>query len=95
MRILDFANHDDAVEASDAVDVSQGVEHEILIILHVAGIHLDLEIVIACGVVAFRDLVYLLHGVHKLLYQVVGVLFQSDVAEHDDVMSQLVVIYHG
>ena len=46
MRILDFANYDDAVKASDAVDISQGVEHEVLIILHIPGIHLDLEVVI-------------------------------------------------
>lgn len=93
--ILDFSYHDDAVKATDAVDVAQGVEHEVLVVLHVVGIHLDLEIVIASGVVAFRNLVYLLHGVHKLLYQVVGVLLQSDVAEHNDVVTQLVMIYHG
>ena len=95
MGILDFSYHDDAVKATDAVDVTQGVEHEVLIVLHVVGIYLDLEVIVASGVVAFRNLVYLLHGVHKLLYQVVGVLLQSDVAEYDDVVSQLVVIYHG
>lgn len=57
--ILDFSYHDDAVKATDAVDVAQGVEHEVLVVLHVVGIHLDLEIVIASGVVAFRNLVYL------------------------------------
>ena len=82
--ILDFSYHDDAVKATDAVDVAQGVEHEVLVVLHVVGIHLDLEIVIASGVVAFRNLVYLLHGVHKLLYQVVGVRFcRSKVGEGD------------
>ena len=63
MRIFDFSNHDDAVQASDAVDISQGIEHEVLIILHVSGIHLDLEIVITGGVVAFRYLVDGLHGI--------------------------------
>ena len=57
MRILDFSNYDDAMETSDAVDISQGVEHEILVVLHVPCIHLDLEIVITGGVVAFRYLV--------------------------------------
>ena len=94
MRILDFANHDDAVEASDAVDVSQGVEHEILIILHVAGIHLDLEVVIASGIVALRYLVDGLHGIHELLNQIVGVLLQSDIAEHNHVVSHLVMIHY-
>ena len=46
------------MKASDAVDISQGIEHEVLIILHVPGIHLDLEIVITGGVVAFRYLVF-------------------------------------
>ena len=57
MRILDFTYHDDAVQTSDAVDVSQGVEHKVLIGFHVAGIYLDLEVVIAGGVVALRYLV--------------------------------------
>ena len=93
MRILDFSNHDDAVQTSDAVDVSQGVEHEILIILHVAGIHLDLEIVITGSVVAFRYLVDGLHGIHELLNQVMGMLLQSDIAEHNHVVPHLVMIH--
>lgn len=28
--ILDFSYHDDAVKATDAVDVAQGVEHEVV-----------------------------------------------------------------
>ena len=51
MRILDFSNHDDAVQTSYAVDVSQGVEHEVLIGFHIAGIYLDQEVIIAGGVV--------------------------------------------
>ena len=94
MRILDFANYDDAVKASDAVDISQGVEHEVLIILHIPGIHLDLEVVIAGGVVAFRYLVDGLHGVHELLNQIMGVLLQSDIAEHNHVVSHLVMIHY-
>ena len=82
------------MKASDAVDISQGIEHEVLIILHVPGIHLDLEIVITGGVVAFRYLVDGLHGIHELLNQVVGVLLQSDIAEHNHVVSHLVVIYY-
>ena len=94
MRILDFTYHDDAVQTSDAVDVSQGVEHEVLIGFHVAGIYLDLEVIIAGGVVAFRYLVDGLHGIHELLNQIVGVLLEPDIAEHDYVVSHLVMIHY-
>jgi len=94
MRILDFSNHDDAVQTSDAVDVSQGVEHEVLIGFHIPGIYLDLEVIIAGGVVAFRYLVDGLHGIHELLNQIVGVLLEPDIAEHDYVVSHLVMIHY-
>ena len=51
MRILDFTYHDDAVQTSYAVDVSQGVEHEVLIGFHIPGIYLNLEVIISGGVV--------------------------------------------
>ncbi len=41
MRILDFTNHDDTVQASDAFDISQRVEHEVLIGFHIPGIYLE------------------------------------------------------
>ena len=94
MRILDFTNHDDAVQTSYAVDVSQRVEHKVLIGFHVAGIYLDLEVVITGGVVAFRYLVDGLHGIHELLNQIVGVLLEPDIAEHDYVVSHLVMIHY-
>ena len=93
MRILDFSNHDDAVQTSYAVDVSQGVEHEVLIGFHVAGIYLDLEVIITGGVVALRYLVDGLHGIHELLNQVMGMLLEPDIAEHNYVVSQLVMIH--
>ena len=74
MRILDFTYHDDAVQTSYAVDVSQRVEHKVLIGFHVAGIYLDLEVIITGGVVAFRYLVDGLHGIHELLNQIVSML---------------------
>lgn len=95
MRILDFTYHDDAVQTSDAVDVSQGVEHKVLIGFHVAGIYLDLEVVITGGVVAFRYLVDGLHGIHELLNQIVSMLLEPDIAEHDYVVPQLVMVYDG
>lgn len=95
MRILDFSNHDDAVQTSYAVDVSQRVEHEVLIGFHVAGIYLDLEIVITGGVVALRYLVDGLHGIHELLNQIMGMLLEPDIAEHDYVVPQLVMVYDG
>lgn len=95
MRILDFSYHDDAVQTSYAVDVSQGVEHEVLIGFHIPGIYLDLEIVITGGVVALRYLVDGLHGIHELLNQVMGMLLEPDIAEHDYVVPQLVMVYDG
>lgn len=94
MRILDFSNHDDAVQTSYAVDVSQRVEHKVLIGFHIAGIYLDLEIVITGGVVALRYLVDGLHGIHELLNQIVGVLLEPDIAEHDYVVPHLVMIHY-
>ena len=92
MRILDFTYHDDAVQTSYAVDVSQGVEHKVLIGFHIPGIYLDLEVVITGGVVALRYLVDGLHGIHELLNQVMGVLFQSDIAEHNHVVPHPMMI---
>ena len=94
MRILDFTYHDDAVQTSDAVDVSQRVEHEVLIGFHIAGIYLDLEVIIAGGVVALRYLVDGLHGIHELLNQVMGMLLEPDIAEHNHVVSHLVMIHY-
>lgn len=95
MRILDFTYHDDAVQTSYAVDVSQGVEHEVLIGFHIPGIYLNLEVIIAGGVVALRYLVDGLHGIHELLNQIVGVLLEPDIAEHDYVVPQLVMVYNA
>lgn len=95
MRILDFSNHDDAVQTSYAVDVSQRVEHEVLIGFHVVGIYLDQEVIIAGGVVALRYLVDGLHGIHELLNQVMGMLLEPDIAEYDYVVSHLVMVYDG
>lgn len=80
VRVLDFANDDNAMKASDTVDVTQRIEHKVLIVFHIVGIYLNLEVVIASRVVTFRDLVYSLNDVHKLLDELVGVLFKSDVA---------------
>ncbi len=91
--VLDLANDNDAMEASDAVDVAEGVEHEILIVLHVVGINLDLEVIVARRVVTFRDLVNGLHGIHELLDEFMGMLLQSDVAEHNDVVSQSMMVH--
>ena len=95
MRILDFTNHDDTVQASDTFDISQRVEHEVLIGFHIAGIYLDLEVIIAGGVVALRYLVDGLHGIHELLNQIMGVLLEPDITEHDYVVSHLVMVYDG
>ena len=95
VRVLYLANDDDAVQASNAVDVAEGVEHEVLIGFHVACVYLYLEIVVASGVVALGYLVDVLHGVHKLLYEVVGVLLQPYIAQHDYVVAEFVVVDDG
>ena len=95
MRILDFTNHNDTVQASDAFDISQRVEHEVLVGFHVACVYLYLEVVVARGVVALGYLVDVLHGVHKLLYEVVGVLLQPYVAQYDYVVAELVMVNNG
>lgn len=95
MRILYLANHDDTVKASYAIDVAQGVEHEVLISLHVARVDLYQKIIVASGIIALRHLVYGLHDVHELLYQVVGMLFQAYIAKHNDMVTKLVMVNHG
>ena len=45
--------------------------------------YLDLEVVITGGVVALRYLVDGFHGIHELLNQVMGMLLEPDIAEHD------------
>lgn len=91
--MLDFADYNHTVQATDAVYVAERVEHEVLIVLHVVGIHLDKEVIIARSVVALRDLVDALHPIHKLLYQVVGVLLEPDVAKRDDIVAHFARIY--
>lgn len=95
MRILDFAYHDDTVKATYAIYVAQSVEHEVLISFHVTRVYLYQEIIVASGIIAFGHLVYGLHGVHELLYQVVSMLFQADIAKHYDMITQLMMVYHG
>ena len=84
MRVLGLVDDEDAVQASDAVDLAQGVEHELLVALHILCIHLDEEVVIAAGVIALRNLVNALHHVHEFLDQPLRVLLQPDVAQHHD-----------
>ena len=95
MRVLDFPNDDDTVQTTDTVDVAEGVKHEVLVVFHVVGIDFDLEVVVARGIIALGYLVDGLHGVHELLDEIVGVLLQTDVAQHDDIMPHLVMIYYS
>lgn len=43
MRVFYFANDDDTVKTAYAVNVAEGVEHEVLIVFHVVCIHFDLK----------------------------------------------------
>ncbi len=57
VRFLYFAYDDDAVQAAYAVNVSQGVEHEVLIIFHVARIYPDTEELISDLAAAYRQVI--------------------------------------
>ena len=93
--VLYLADDDDTVEATYAVDVSESVEHKVLVFLHVVGIYFYLKVKVARCIVAFCYLVDVLHSVHKLLYEIVGMLFQPYVAQYDYVVAKLVMVYNS
>lgn len=86
-RALCLVDDKDAVQTSDAGDGTKGVKHELLIGFHVAGVDLDEEVEVATGVVALRDLIDVLHGIHKLLDEGLSMLLETDVTEHEDAVA--------
>lgn len=95
VRVLNLADDDDTVEATDAVDVAKSVQHKVLIGLHIAGVDLYLEIEVARGIVALGNLLDILDRIHKLLDKVVRMLLEPDVAKHYDAVAELLVVDHG
>lgn len=67
MRVLYLANHNDTVQTAYTVYITKRVKHKVLIVLHVMGINLYQEVVVARGVIALGYLVNGLHSIHKLL----------------------------
>lgn len=76
---LRLVYHEDTMEATDTLYLTQRVEHKLLVGFHVAGIYLDEKVKITTGIVTFGNLIDGLHGIHKLLNEVLGVLFEPDV----------------
>ena len=95
MRVLYLAYHYYAVQTSYAVYVTKCIKHKILIIFHVARIHFYLKVIIASSVVALRHLLKPLHSVHKLLNQVVCVLLEPYVTQHNHVVAKFVIVNHS
>lgn len=75
MRVFDFANYNNTMQTTNTINVAQCIEHKVLIVFHIFGINLDLKIIVACSIVTFCYLVNALHRIHKLLYQVMSMLF--------------------
>lgn len=57
MGVLDLSDDDDTMQTTDTIDITEGVEHKVLIVAHVTGIDLNEEVVVARGIIAFRDLI--------------------------------------
>ena len=56
--IFHFANHENTVQAADAVKFSEPPEHKFLIMGHAAGIDFQLIIIVSRGVEAFHNFIY-------------------------------------
>ena len=78
--VLGLGHYKDTVQATQATHGTQFVLHELLVRVHVAGVHFYHEIVVTAGVETFGDLVNVLDSVNELLYHLLGVLFKADVA---------------
>lgn len=74
--------------------ISQRVEHELLIVFHVFGQHLYLEIELATGLITLRNLVDVHHCIAEFLDVRQRVARQSHVAEHRYMVAHLVSIDH-
>lgn len=93
--VLLLGNDKDAVEAANAVDDSERVVDEVVVVVHVAEVYLDHVVEVAGRVVAFGDLLNLLHLLHEFLSQPLAVLLEPDIAEDDELVAQHAVVYLG
>ena len=54
------------MKAADAVQVTKSIKHELLVILHAAGIYLQLIVIVAGCVKTFDDLFYICYHRREL-----------------------------
>ena len=72
-----------------AVQVAEGAKNEILIVLHAAGIYLQLVVIVSGGVETFHYLVYVSDHRCELTAEFLAVVFQTDIAEDHDAVAGL------
>ncbi len=75
------------MEGADAVEGAEGLEDELLVVGHGAGVDLELVVVVAGGVEAFDDFVYFHDDRGELAGEFLAVVLEADVAEDHDSVS--------
>ena len=90
--LFDFAHDEGGFDGGEALDLTQFVEHELLVLLHVGGAHLQQVVVVARRVVALRDLRNPHHASGEGVGNLVVDLLQLHLAEHLQAQVQLVGI---
>lgn len=90
-----FAEHETAVERADAVEVAEDAQEEVLIGLHVAGVDLQQEIVVAGNVVALGYFRNVFHGIHDAQGIFLRMLLHFKIAESHESAVDLLGVEHG
>ena len=93
--LFHFAHDEGALDGANVVDVAEFGEHELLVLLHVAGAHLKQVVVGTAGVVALGHLWDALDAAHKAVGNLVVDLFQLHFAEHQQPQAQLLGVEDG
>ena len=75
MSVLCLVDDKDTMKATNTINLTQRIEHELLITLHVVCINLNKKVIVTAGVITFSYLINILYDVHKLLDEVLCVLF--------------------
>ncbi len=83
------------MEGADAVERTEGFQDEALVVLHGAGVDLQLVVVVAGGVEAFDDLVYFHDDGGELTGVFLAVVLEADVAEDHDAVAGLDGVDYG
>ena len=93
--IFYFADDKDAMQGSDAVQVSESAENKFLIILHASCVDLQLVVIFSGGVEALHNLVDVGNDGGELTAEFLAVMLQSDVAENHDAITCLDRVDYG